>query len=398
MTVAAEQQWLQDWLIRETGVSVNAERGRRRYPQSVRAEAMIVKELGTLAERQHAIACAASEAGHRQTAIRLFDLALRNFVEAQHNLFIDSPLKRRLMQQAEDCMDRIIPLAPHRIERLDVPFDEGALPAVLHTRDGGGPLLFFIPGMDGTKETSSIGPLAAPFVSRGFRVLAMDGPGQGAARVLRGIRLRPGNYARAVGAALDHLQAGGRLDGREVWVLGSSMGTRWGLEAAARDSRIKGLALVHAAFGDQRPLFYNAPPRFRKVLAYMTGLGEEALRTFIAATELSPGLRVQCPTLVCIGEYDPLTSVTEARKLYARTLLGSKELCVLGGAFHGGEDLEALGGLSTVEVAADWLRDRAGGKPLQTGESFLPAAHGLGMYEKQPLERWHTEIGMSDGE
>jgi pimeloyl-ACP methyl ester carboxylesterase len=356
---------------------------------------MIVKELGTLGERQRAIACAASEAGHRQTALRLFDLALRNFVEAQHNLFADSPMKRHLMEQAQDCMDHIMPLAPHRIDRLDVPFEEGPLPAVLHIRDEAGPLLFFIPGMDGTKETSSIGPLATPFVSRGFRVFAMDGPGQGAARVLRGIRLRPGSYARAVQAALDHLQAAGRWNGRDAWVLGSSMGTRWGLEAAAADARIAGLALVHAAFGDQRPLFYHAPPRFRKVLAYMTGLGEEALRTFIAATELAPDLGVRCPTLVCIGEYDPLTSVAEARRLYARTLLGPKELYVFGDAFHGGEDLEALGGASAVEAAADWLRDRAGGKPLRSGESFVPASRGLGMYGRQPLERWHTDLGTS---
>ncbi len=393
MTFGGEQQWLQDWLIREAGVSVNPERGRRRYPQSVRTEAMIVKDLGTLAERQHAIARAANEAGHRQTALRLFDLALRNFVEAQHNLFEESPLKRHLMEQAQECMDRIIPLAPHRIERLDVPFEGGSLPAVLHTRDEAGPLLFFIPGMDGTKETSSIGPLATLFVSRGFRVFAMDGPGQGAARVLRGIRLRPGNYAGAVRAALDYLINGGRWNGRDVWVLGSSMGTRWGLEAASVDGRIGGLALVHAAFGDQRPLVYNAPPRFRRVLAYMTGLGEEALGTFISATELPSDLHVGCPTLVCIGEYDPLTSVAEARRLYARTLVGPKALYVFGGAFHGGEDLEALGGMSAVEAAADWLRDRAGGKPAWTGESFVSAAHGLSMYEPQPLERWQTEIG-----
>ncbi len=392
MTPGGGQQWLQDWLIREAGVSVNPERGRRRYPPSVRSEAMIVKELGTLAERQHAIASAAQDAGHRQTALRLFDAALRNFVEAQHSLFVDSPLKRHLMQQAQGCMDRIISLAPHRIERLDVPFEEGALPGVLHTRDEAGPLLFFIPGMDGTKETSSIGPLAAPFISRGFRVFAMDGPGQGAARVLRGIRLRPGTYARAVRAALDYLIKGGRWNGKEAWILGSSLGTRWGLEAASIDARIGGLALVHAAFGDQTPLFYDAPPRFRKVLAYMTDLGEVALGSFIAATELPPDLRVDCPTLICIGEYDPLTSIPEARRLFARTLRGPKELYVFGDAFHSGEDLEALGGVSAVETAADWLRDRAGGTPPRTGESFLPA-RGLSVYETQPLERWHTETG-----
>lgn len=393
MALGAEQQWMQDWLIREAGTSVNAENGRRRYPRSVRAESMLPKALGTEAERHRAAADAARQRGHVRSALKLYELALRAFMEAQHNLYRDVPLKRLLMERATDCFDQIIALAPQRIERMGVPFDGDHLPAVYHARDDAAPLLLYIPGMDGTKETSSIGPLATPFVSRGFRVFAFDGPGIGAARTLRGITLQPGGYARAISAALDFLQASGRWDGRQVWVLGSSMGTRWGLEAAAADSRISGLATVHAAFGNQQQLFRYAPPRFRKVLGFMTGRYDDvSLDAFIQETELPADLEVRCPTFLGIGEYDPLTSVTEARALYARSLKGPRALYVFGDAFHGGDSLEALCGLNDSEVATDWLWDLAQGNTPESGELYLGTDSPAGIYTPRPLEIWHTEL------
>lgn len=384
--IARAQQWLQDWLIREFGTSVNAESGRRHYPRAVRAESMIPKFLSREARRQHKAAEAAREAGHRQSALRLYEMALRAFVEAQHNLFVESDWKRSLMQSARACMDEIIGLAAHPIERIDVPFDGASLPGLLHEGRSDRPLLLYIPGMDGTKETSSVGPLASPLRSRGFRVFSLDGPGQGEARVLNGVRLTPGAHARAVTAALDHLKSLGVWDGKAVYVLGSSMGTRWGLEAAAADRRIRGLAIIHACFGDQRRLLYEAPPRFRKVMAYMAGISsEEEFAHFIAATDLATDLRVDCATFVGIGEFDPLTTVAEARALIRRNLRGPSALYVFEDAFHGGRDLDALCGLGDIEAATDWLADLARGRSPANGEFFLSADEGIGIYSPRPL-------------
>ena len=384
--IAREQQWLQDWLIRQVGTSVNAESGRRRYPAAVRAESMIPKVLAREARRQDKAARAAQAAGHRQSALRLYEMALRSYVEAQHNLFVDSDWKRSLMQRGQACMDAIIALASHSIERIDVPFEGKSLPSLLHDGRSDRPLLIYLPGMDGTKETSSVGPLASPLRSRGFRVLSLDGPGQGAARVLNGVRLTPGAHARAVTAALDQLKALGIWDGGAAYLLGSSMGTRWGLEAAATDRRIRGLAIIHACFGDQRPLLYEAPPRFRKVMAYMTGTASEnELARFVAATALPADLRVDCPTFVGIGEFDPLATVAEARTLMARNLRGPSALYVFEDAFHGGQDLESLCGLGTIEVATDWLADLARGRTPARGEFFLSAHDGIGIYSPRPL-------------
>jgi len=384
--IAREQQWLQDWLIRQAGTSVNAESGRRHYPTAVRAESMIPKILAREASRQDKAARAAQAAGHRQSALRLYEMALRSYVEAQHNLFVESDWKRSLMQRAQACMDAIMALAAHGIERIDVPFDGKTLPGLLHDGRSERPLLLYMPGMDGTKETSSVGPLAALLRSRGFRVLSLDGPGQGAARVLNGVLLKPGAHARAITAALDHLQSLGVWDGEAAYLLGSSMGTRWGLEAAAADRRIRGLAIIHACFGDQRPLLYEAPPRFRKVMAYMAGIAsEEEFADFIAATDLPVDLRVECPTFVGIGEFDPLTTVAEARTLMARTLRGPSALYVFEDAFHGGHDLDALCGLSAIEAATDWLADLARGRVPARGEFFLSAHGGVGIYSPRPL-------------
>ena len=384
--IAREQQWLQDWLIRQAGTSVNAESGRRRYPTEVRAESMIPKVLAREARRQHEAANAAQAAGHRQTALRLYEMALRAYIEAQHNLFVDTDWKRSLMLRGQSCMDAIVSLAPHSIERVDVPFEGASLPGLLHEGRADRPLLLYLPGMDGTKETSSVGPLASPLRSRGFRVFSLDGPGQGAARVLNGVRLTPGAHARAVTAALDCLKARGVWDGEAVYVLGSSMGTRWGLEAAAADRRIRGLAIIHACFGDQRRLLCEAPPRFRKIMAYMAGLASEAeFEDFIAATDLPEDLRVECPTFVGVGEFDPLTTVAEARALMARNLRGPSALYVFEDAFHGGHELKALCGLGDIEAATDWLADLAKGRAPASGEFFLRAHEGAGIYAPKPL-------------
>jgi pimeloyl-ACP methyl ester carboxylesterase len=390
--IAREQQWLQDWLIREVGTSVNAESGRRHYPTAVRAESMIPKFLAHEARRQDKAARAAQAAGHRQSALKLYEMALRNYVEAQHNLFVESDWKCSLMQRGQACMDAIIALASHDIERIAVPFEGKSLPGLLHDGRSNHPLLLYMPGMDGTKETSSVGPLASPLRSRGFRVLSLDGPGQGAARVLSGVCLAPGAFARAVTAALDHLKALGIWDGKAVYVLGSSMGTRWGLEAAVADRRIRGLAIIHACFGDQRQLLYEAPPRFRKIMAFMAGIAsEQELADFIAATDLPVDLRVDCPTFIGIGEFDPLTTVAEARTLVARNLRGPSALYVFEDAFHGGRDLEALCGLGAIEVAADWLADLARGRAPASGEFFLSAHDGIGIYSPRPLGRYPEE-------
>jgi pimeloyl-ACP methyl ester carboxylesterase len=384
--IAREQQWLQDWLIRQVGTSVNAENGRRRYPSAVRAESMIPKFLAREARRQDKAARAAQAMGHGQSALRLYEMALRSYVEAQHNLFVDSDWKRSLMQRGQACMDAIITLAAHSIERIDVPFEGRCLPSLLHEGRSNRPLLLYMPGMDGTKETSSVGPLASPLRSRGFRVLSLDGPGQGAARVLNGVCLTPGAHARAVTAALDHLKALGVWDGDAVYVLGSSMGTRWGLEAAAADRRIRGLAIIHACFGDLHPLLYEAPPRFRKVMAFMAGIAsEEELANFIATIDLPVDLRVDCPTFVGIGEFDPLTTIAEARTLMARNLRGPSALYVFEDAFHGGQELDSLCGLGAIEVATDWLADLSRGRKPASGEFFLSAHEGIGFYSPRPL-------------
>lgn len=72
----------------------------------------------------------------------------------------------------------------------------------------------------------------------------MDGPGQGEARTLGGVLLRPDNYLSALRSVLDYLHGNGYWNGDEVWVIGSSLRTRWALELAAADSRVKGNSIA----------------------------------------------------------------------------------------------------------------------------------------------------------
>jgi alpha-beta hydrolase superfamily lysophospholipase len=390
------QQWVLDYLVKSTGRVQNFFSDRRTAPPGAKSYAMIPKLLGQEGMHAESIARAADAAGHRATALEAYSRAIACYIEAQHTIFEgDSPAKAHWYQRATECHARVRELADHPIERVEVPWEGHSLPGMLHLQPDRAkhPTIYFIPGMDGTKESSGVGPLGSIFMAHGCHVFTMDGPGQGESN-LRKTRITHDNYERAVSAALDYLSTRPEVDMQRVAILGSSFGSLWGIRAAERDPRVKALAVVAVCFGDKRSIFEQASPRFKQVFMYMAGIEDED--EFDAMAEklvgFGHGANVTCPVLIVAGEFDPLTTLEETERMFDE-LGGPKELWVFENQAHEYQGLPNMAEVNTLHYMIDWLLDAVNGKyPLgHRRVTLIPQHQGAGPYETRPLfGPWRT--------
>src|SRR5690606_27382819 len=119
----------------------------------------------------------------------------------------DHPVKQHLYGKLNEMVDRRSQTASYRIERVEVPFDDGkTISCLLHLLPDRrkAPVVIYVPGMDQSKAVS---PRAARDIglARGCHVLAMDGPGQGNSSMHR-IRGVGHAYERAGAAVISYLQ------------------------------------------------------------------------------------------------------------------------------------------------------------------------------------------------
>jgi pimeloyl-ACP methyl ester carboxylesterase len=235
--------------------------------------------------------------------------------------------------------------------------------------------------MDMTKE-AFVDPLNHPFVARGLHCLHLDGPGQGTSNI-RKIRVTIDNYERAGSAAIDFLCRRPEVDPDRIAVSGWSMGSYWSMRIAATDSRVKAIASAAACYGPKRAIFEQASPRFKQVFMYMAGIHDEDEFDRMAAQMTLDALapRVTCPSLMVVGEYDPLDDLEDALAVYEK-VPPPKELWVIENDFHNHRWTENVGGIDFFGYLADWLRDAlAGGKPQDLERVVLvPQKTGAGPY------------------
>src|SRR5579884_2100254 len=82
------QQWILDYLIKETGRVFHFQGdGRGNLPRSVRSHAMISKHLGQAARRTETLGDMDLAAGHRETALVFYFKAQTQYHSAQHVIF-----------------------------------------------------------------------------------------------------------------------------------------------------------------------------------------------------------------------------------------------------------------------------------------------------------------------
>lgn len=364
------QQWIFDYVIGVTGQTALWEvEDVYKLPPEVRSWRMIPKFVAKLAQRQEEIGRKAEERGYFRTAWEAYHRASSTYFWAQHVVCEDdNPEKIRLNEKMLHCYDKVIQYNEYPIEKLEIPWGDRTIPALLHLLPDRrkAPCVLNIPGMDQTKEgflgTWGIPISPNPFIQRGIHVLVIDGPGQGECN-LKKIRVTPDNHGKAGKAAIDYLMTRPEIDGEKIAVYGKSMGSYWGARLCAYDNRVKACVVgIACFFMDQHTIFDEASPSFRLTFKYMAGIQDDNdFDKMVAQMTLKGiGKNIKCPILLMTGEFDPLCPLEETLAFFDE-IAGPKELWIFEDEFHS-LPFRSLAGLGMHQIAADWLKEKLDGK------------------------------------
>lgn len=364
------QQWEYDRAIKDTGRVYHFQpSGRGVLPESVKSHDMISKHVGRAAMRLERLAATEAAVGHDATALEHYFEASVKFAAAQHPVLVNNDEKKFLHAGAVRCFDEVRRLAPYTIERVEVPWKGRTVSGYLHLAPGNqpAPLVFFIPGCDMTKEFLPH-PLYNWALQRGMHLFVFDGPGQGQCNI-DDVALTIDNYEDAASTALDMLVAHPLVDADRLALYAMSFGSWWGVRFAAVENRFKAAFFPWASICDKYYLFEEESPRYKQLFSFMTRLETEAeLDEFIAGMGIDGIIdRIQCPTLMTVGEYDPRSPIEEVYELYD-SMPGAKELWIFADQHHQNTVRTAGGAFWLLDIHSmgmDWIRDRLEGRPLE---------------------------------
>ena len=333
----------------------------KRTTERIKAPGAVVKEWVRTARQEEELARAAEAAGHRESAAEFYYRAALYYGPACGVLHENTARKRELYASLIRCYEKFIALfgeAP--VRRVEIPFENGkTIPGILQTVPGAkkSPCVLVVPGMDTIKEYMP-SPYHNHFRRRGMATLTIDGPGQGESNV-RETWVTLDNFERAGTAAIDFLEKVPEVDADRIGAYGWSMGSYWVPRIAAHDRRLKAIVGAMGVYGQKDTLFKQAKPAYRANYMYMSNTHDEA--AFDAMAEemtLEPlAEKIECPTLLAMGEFDELSPLEDAEALFER-LRCPKELWVYENETHTfGSRLPDF----YLQVA-DWLRDALEGK------------------------------------
>ena len=395
----AEQKWIVDSVIRLLGPEWD--QGRVAYTSapagtdmaleanSIRANvkkfADITREFKKVARAREERARLAAEVGHGITARDSYFAASLMYGAAMWPIFEDD--NRELIELNEmknQCFDNYIDRAPLHIERVEIPFGGSSLPGLLHLPPGfeeGDKIPFVIEfdGMDGFREMT-VSSYGDKILTRGFGVLAVDGPGQGESTV-RKVKVTIDNFERAGKASLDYLLARSEVNPDQICIYGVSMGSYWVPRILAYDQRYLAAAVAMVCHEPgMKTIFNSAAPSFKMRYMWMTGvMDEEEFDKFSEKLSLEGlGRRIRTPLLIAAGEDDELSPIEYTYKFYDE-VSAPKVLIVYGGERHD------ISNPYAKEEIADWFRDRADGRPLEPRIEYRTKAPNHWLLEKSEI-------------
>lgn len=336
-------------------------RPRQHEPQAWR------EEWEALGARLDRAAAAAEAQGHPMSAGNLFLRAGMYYFTAER-FIVPGPEKREMGRKAIDCQTRGILRRYPNVERVEVPYEGAALPALFMKAPGVGgraPTMVAFDGLDNCKEMSVLFN-GLEFAARGWHTLAIDGPGQGESLRLRDIKTRP-DYEAAGTAAYDWVAARPEADPKRVAVMGYSFGGYYAPRIAAFEKRYCACVAFGAMHwnmaewvdGIRRAVRTDAKTSAQSHFQVPWAFGardlDEAVEMAKRFDLTGVAGRIECPLLVVHGENDRIVPLDSAKKLYEAAGSKRKQLKVFtaaeGAAEHCQVDNRQLG----VDYIADWL-------------------------------------------
>ena len=247
------------------------------------------------------------------------------------------------------CYDKFAALM-RPIERIEVPFGNGkSLPGYLHLAAGAKagreiPLRHLLDGMDGSKEIMC-SMYGDKFLERGIAHFIYDGPGQGEC-TYRDILVTERNHMDAARAVYDFLSMHPNIDTARSVIWSVSMGSFFGLQAAAAlGNKIRGAAVTFVCHEPGlNSLMNRSAPSFKMRFMYMSGHDDEdEFDHFVAKFSLLPiAADLKCPVLIQAGEDDELSPIEFSDELIGK-IRSPKKLVIYEGERHaiGGNNLSS---------------------------------------------------------
>jgi alpha-beta hydrolase superfamily lysophospholipase len=387
----AEQRWLLDNVIQANGVDwdqprtsywnapcgIEASDDFAAIRQRVKKFADISIEFEAQARRREQRARAAEQTRDLVTARENYFIAAVHWGAAQWPIQEANERNRRYNQRKRECFEKYAKFADHLVAPVWISIGEKRLPAWFHLPVGysGGrvPAVVAIPGMDSFKE-ASVALYGDPLLSRGFAVLAVDGPGQYESPLL-GIYMTMESWEDTGKACMDWLQSRKEVDPERVAMTGRSFGSFGATIAVSNEPRYRAIAVSATCF---EPGFYTifqeASPTFKMRFMFMANIPNEATFDEFRKTLTWEGYadKISMPYLCLAGQSDELSPIDNTERLF-KTLPGPRQLVIYQESRHsvGGGVPSAILGPSVSMLTSDWLAARFNGEAFATEQWFV---------------------------
>ncbi|MCP3811708.1 alpha/beta fold hydrolase, partial [Mycobacteriaceae bacterium Msp059] len=228
-------------------------------------EAAWHREWKATAQRVETLGRQSQAAGHTVSAREAL-LRASNYYRTAEFYLRDNPAHEpeatELFDRSRDTFLESMALFNFGFERIAIPYQDTALPGYLYLVDDSGlprPTVIFNGGYDSTLEESYVA-LAAGALTRGYNVLAFDGPGQGAALREQGLTFRP-DWEAVLSPVVDFALTRPEIAPEAIAVFGYSLGGYLVARAAAFEKRLAAVILndgvydFHAALTNMMPPF-----------------------------------------------------------------------------------------------------------------------------------------------
>ncbi|MFJ5262638.1 alpha/beta hydrolase family protein [Streptomyces sp. NPDC088387] len=215
------------------------------------------------AERARAIGERSLAEGHRVSAREALLRASNYYRTAEFFLREDpahDPEVTLLSSRSHQAFATAAGLLDTPVEQVAIPYEGTTLPGYVFLVDDSGaarPTVVYCSGYDSTLEEAYFA-IAAAALSRGYNVLAFDGPGQGAALREQKLVFRP-DWEAVMTPVLDYAVSRPEFADDRIALFGYSLGGYLVARSAAFDQRVAALVLddgihdFHAAFDRALP-------------------------------------------------------------------------------------------------------------------------------------------------
>ncbi|WP_114950955.1 alpha/beta hydrolase family protein [Sphingosinicella terrae] len=283
------------------------------------------------------------------------------------------PGRPETYKRAREAFDRSTGLGRINRERVEIPLDQGTMPA-LYTRaagEGPHPVVVYCNGLDSCKELLFWSRLPEALARRGISTLCVDQPGTGEALRLQGLPAIPHSELWA-SKAIDWLEGRPEADAARIGMTGISLGGHFAPRAVAYEPRFASGACWGAnhnwAEVQQKRLRRegeNPVPHYWNHVMWVFGASDMAdFQRKSADMNLNGHMdRIKVPFLVTHGASDRQISVDYAHQAYEQLVNAPRrELKIFtereGGVEHVGADNMAFG----RDYIADWFAETLGGR------------------------------------